>query len=111
MAFNILGLMHLAEVGPWESSRTRWEMEARGEFIIEGCIKMAWMMGYIKHFDGRLKDGSLYVGLTARMVTQSTTKMLEGVTKRKSLPMPAWALLVSRDIFRLFYNYSEPGSP
>jgi fatty acid synthase subunit alpha, fungi type len=24
---------------------------------------MAWMMGYIKHFDGRLKGGSLYVGL------------------------------------------------
>ncbi|KAI0950742.1 hypothetical protein AcW1_007973 [Taiwanofungus camphoratus] len=51
-----------AEVGPWGSSRTRWEMEARGEFTIEGCIEMAWLMGYIKHFDGRLKDGSLYVG-------------------------------------------------
>ncbi|KAF9485144.1 fatty acid synthetase alpha subunit [Pholiota conissans] len=50
------------EVGPWGSSRTRWEMEARGEFTIEGCIEMAWLMGYIKHFDGRLKDGSLYVG-------------------------------------------------
>ncbi|KAG5646963.1 hypothetical protein DXG03_001686 [Asterophora parasitica] len=51
-----------AEVGPWGSARTRWEMEARGEFTIEGCIEMAWMMGFIKHFDGRLKDGSLYVG-------------------------------------------------
>lgn len=51
-----------AEVGPWGSARTRWEMEARGEFTIEGAIEMAWMMGYIKHFDGRLKDGSLYVG-------------------------------------------------
>jgi fatty acid synthase subunit alpha len=50
------------EVGPWGSSRTRWEMEARGELTIEGCIEMAWIMGYIKHFDGRLKDGSLYVG-------------------------------------------------
>ena len=50
------------EVGPWGSARTRWEMEARGEFTIEGCIEMAWMMGYIRHFDGRLKDGSLYVG-------------------------------------------------
>ena len=37
-------------------------MEARGEFTIEGCIEMAWLMGFIKHFDGRLKDGSLYVG-------------------------------------------------
>ncbi|TFY76669.1 hypothetical protein EWM64_g7343 [Hericium alpestre] len=51
-----------AELGPWGSSRTRWEMEARGEFTLEGCIEMAWMMGYIKHFEGRLKDGSLYVG-------------------------------------------------
>ncbi|THH15787.1 hypothetical protein EW146_g4747 [Bondarzewia mesenterica] len=51
-----------AEVGPWGSSRTRWEMEVRGEFTLEGCIEMAWMMGYIKHFDGRLKDGSLHVG-------------------------------------------------
>jgi len=50
------------EVGPWGSSRTRWEMEAIGEFTIEGCIEMAWIMGFIKHFDGRLKDGSLYVG-------------------------------------------------
>lgn len=51
-----------AEVGPWGSARTRWEMEARGEFTIEGCIEMAWMMGFIKHFNGRLKDDSLYVG-------------------------------------------------
>jgi fatty acid synthase subunit alpha len=32
------------QVGPWRSSRTRWEIEARGEFKIEGCIE-----------DGRLK--------------------------------------------------------
>ena len=38
------------------------EMEARGEFTIEGAVEMAWIMGFIKHFDGRLKDGSLYVG-------------------------------------------------
>ncbi|KJA22996.1 hypothetical protein HYPSUDRAFT_201793 [Hypholoma sublateritium FD-334 SS-4] len=50
------------EVGPWGSSRTRWEMEARGEFTIEGCIEMAWLIGFIKHFDGRSKDGALYVG-------------------------------------------------
>ncbi|KIO16925.1 hypothetical protein M407DRAFT_12583 [Tulasnella calospora MUT 4182] len=53
-----------AEVGPWGSSRTRWEMEARGQFTIQGCIEMAWLMGYIKHFNGRLKTGELYVGWT-----------------------------------------------
>jgi fatty acid synthase subunit alpha len=51
-----------AEVGPWGSARTRWEMEARGEFTIEGCIEMAWMMGLIKHMDGKLKNGQAYVG-------------------------------------------------
>lgn len=50
------------EVGPWVSSRTRWEMEARGEFTIEGCIEMAWIIGMHQRFDGRLKDGLLYVG-------------------------------------------------
>lgn len=59
---KVIVVTGFAEVGPWGSSRTRWEMEARGEFTIEGCIEMAWMMGFIKHFDGRLKDGSLYVG-------------------------------------------------
>jgi fatty acid synthase subunit alpha, fungi type len=59
---KVIVITGFAEVGPWGSSRTRWEMEARGEFTIEGCIEMAWMMGYIKHFDGRLKDGSLHVG-------------------------------------------------
>ena len=59
---QVVVITGFAEVGPWGSSRTRWEMEARGELTIEGCIEMAWIMGFIKHFDGRLKDGSLYVG-------------------------------------------------
>ncbi|KAG9315241.1 hypothetical protein JVU11DRAFT_4375 [Chiua virens] len=59
---KVVVITGFAEVGPWGSSRTRWEMEAKGEFTIEGCIEMAWIMGFIKHFDGRLKDGSLYVG-------------------------------------------------
>ncbi|RSH78623.1 3-oxoacyl-[acyl-carrier-protein] synthase [Apiotrichum porosum] len=53
-----------AELSPWGSARTRWEMEAKGEFTIEGCIEMAWMMGLIKHLDGKLKDGKPYVGWT-----------------------------------------------
>jgi fatty acid synthase subunit alpha len=56
---KVIVITGFAEVGPWGNSRTRWEMEARGEFTIEGFIEMAWMMGYIKH---RLKDGSLYAG-------------------------------------------------
>ncbi|KAF1953560.1 fatty acid synthase subunit alpha reductase [Byssothecium circinans] len=50
-----------AEVGPWGNSRTRWEMEAYGEFSIEGCVEMAWMMGLIKNHNGPLK-GKSYSG-------------------------------------------------
>ena len=59
---QVIVIAGFAEVGPWGSSRTLWEMEARGEFTIEGCIEMAWIMGFIKHFDGRLPNGSLHVG-------------------------------------------------
>ncbi|BGP41220.1 fatty acid synthase alpha subunit Lsd1 [Rhodotorula kratochvilovae] len=51
-----------AEVGPFGSSRTRWEMEANGTFSIQGTLELAYVMGLIKHFDGRLKSGQLYVG-------------------------------------------------
>ena len=59
---KVIVISGFGEVGPWGSSRTRWEMEAKGHLTLEGCIEMAWMMGYIKHFDGRLKDGTLHVG-------------------------------------------------
>ncbi|KAI8872143.1 fatty acid synthase [Ramicandelaber brevisporus] len=50
------------EVGPWGNSRTRWEMEANGEFSVEGCIELAWIMGLIKHHNGPLKGGRMYAG-------------------------------------------------
>ncbi|KAJ1735055.1 fatty acid synthase alpha subunit Lsd1, partial [Coemansia biformis] len=51
------------EVGPYGSAETRWEMEAHGEFSLEGCIELAWIMGYIKHFNGKhRKTGKVYTG-------------------------------------------------
>jgi len=50
-----------AEVGPWGNSRTRWEMEAFGEFSLEGCVEMAWIMGLIKNHNGPIK-GRPYSG-------------------------------------------------
>lgn len=50
-----------AEVGPWGNSRTRWEMEAYGQFSLEGCVEMAWIMGLIKNFNGSMK-GKSYSG-------------------------------------------------
>ncbi|KAJ1958609.1 fatty acid synthase alpha subunit Lsd1 [Linderina pennispora] len=42
------------EFGPYGHSRSRWEMEAYGEFSLEGCIELAWIMGFIKHHNGPL---------------------------------------------------------
>jgi len=50
-----------AEVGPWGNSRTRWEMEAHGQFSLEGCVEMAWIMRLIKNHNGPLK-GKSYSG-------------------------------------------------
>lgn len=50
-----------AEVGPWGNSRTRWEMEAYGQFSLEGCVEMAWIMGLIRNHNGPLK-GKSYSG-------------------------------------------------
>ncbi|MCJ1425967.1 3-oxoacyl-[acyl-carrier-protein] synthase [Sticta canariensis] len=67
---NLKGMVNLdkvvvvtgfAEVGPWGNSRTRWEMEAYGQFSLEGCVEMAWIMGLIKNHNGSLK-GKSYSG-------------------------------------------------
>ncbi|KAI1971515.1 beta subunit of fatty acid synthetase [Ophidiomyces ophidiicola] len=50
-----------AELGPWGNSRTRWEMEAYGEFSLEGCVEMAWIMSLIKNHNGPIK-GKPYSG-------------------------------------------------
>ncbi|KAJ4294900.1 beta subunit of fatty acid synthetase [Collariella sp. IMI 366227] len=49
------------EVGPWGNARTRWEMEAEGKFSLEGCIEMAWFMGFIVNHNGPIK-GKPYAG-------------------------------------------------
>jgi fatty acid synthase subunit alpha len=58
---KVIVVTGFAEVGPWGNARTRWEMEAYGEFSLEGCVEMAWMMGLIKNHNGPLK-GKSYSG-------------------------------------------------
>lgn len=58
---SLIVVTGFAEVGPWGNARTRWEMEAHGEFSLEGCIEMAWIMGLIKYHNGNLK-GKPYSG-------------------------------------------------
>lgn len=53
---GIVVVTGFAEVGPWGNSRTRWEMEAYGEFSLEGCIEMAWIMGLISNKNGTWVD-------------------------------------------------------
>ncbi|KAG1096468.1 hypothetical protein G6F39_006700 [Rhizopus arrhizus] len=59
---QVIVVTGFGEVSPWGNARTRWEMEAYGEFSLEGCIEMAWIMGYIKHHNGNLKNGNFYSG-------------------------------------------------
>ncbi|KAL7930693.1 fatty acid synthase subunit alpha [Trichoderma chlorosporum] len=60
---KIVVITGFAEIGPWGSSRTRWEIEAYGKFSLEGCIEMAWIMGLIKHYNGYIKEtGQTYTG-------------------------------------------------
>jgi len=42
------------ELGPWGSSRTRWEMERNGSLSVEGVIELAWLTGRIRFHDGPL---------------------------------------------------------
>ncbi|KAI2788156.1 Fatty acid synthase subunit alpha [Penicillium oxalicum] len=72
LAANLRGMVDLdrivvvtgiAELGPYGSARTRWEMEAEGRFSLEGCIEMAWLMGMIRHTAGDV-DGKYYNGWT-----------------------------------------------
>jgi fatty acid synthase subunit beta len=66
-------IVGFAEVGPWGSSRTRWEMEAVGKFSITGCLELARIMGYVKFFNGRLKDGKQYIGWVETSTGQPIT--------------------------------------
>lgn len=54
---RIVVVTGFGEVGPWGSARTRWEMEAYGEFSIEGCIELAWMMGLIRYHNDDHHNG------------------------------------------------------
>ena len=45
--------------------------------------KLTYKMGFIKHFDGRLKDGSLYVGwVDSKQMNVLMTKRSKGVMRK-----------------------------
>ncbi|KAJ7502466.1 putative fatty-acid synthase complex protein [Mycena galericulata] len=97
---KVVVITGFGEVGPWGSSRTRWEMEVRGEFTIEGCIEMAWIMGYIKHFDGRLKDGALYVGWVDSKTTEPVDDKDVKGRYQKDILQHAGVRLIEPELFR-----------
>ncbi|KAK9421815.1 putative beta-ketoacyl-[acyl-carrier-protein] synthase I [Seiridium unicorne] len=51
-----------SELGPWGSSRTRWQMESQGQFNQDGFTELAWVMGLIVHGNGLVIDGQPYFG-------------------------------------------------
>uniref|UniRef100_A0A0G4FWX6 Fatty acid synthase subunit alpha n=1 Tax=Chromera velia CCMP2878 TaxID=1169474 RepID=A0A0G4FWX6_9ALVE len=51
------------EVGPWGSSRTRWEMELDGKLSLEGAVELARSMQLIRFHTGPLEStGEPYTG-------------------------------------------------
>jgi len=74
------------EVGPFGNCRTRWEMEAEGKFSLEGCVELAWIMGFIKHVTYKkcLMVLSTLVGSMLRLVLQSRILISRLPTKRIS---------------------------
>ncbi|KAI0467782.1 acyl transferase domain-containing protein [Xylaria cf. heliscus] len=46
-----------AELGAAGSSRTRWELEAYGEYSLEGCVELAWMTGLIRYVRHHVYEG------------------------------------------------------
>ena len=59
---KVIVVTGFGEVGPFGGSRTRWEMESFGEFSLEGCIEMAWIMGFIMFHRGPLGKIPNYSG-------------------------------------------------
>ncbi|MCO5566160.1 hypothetical protein L7F22_019836 [Adiantum nelumboides] len=89
-----------AEVGPWGSSRTRWEMEAYGHFTIEGCIEMAWMMGMIRFVDGKLKNGKTYVGWVDAKTEETVTDAQVKTRYEEEILAHSGVRLVEPELFR-----------
>ncbi|KIX02313.1 uncharacterized protein Z518_08254 [Rhinocladiella mackenziei CBS 650.93] len=45
---RIVVIVGFGEVGPFGSSRTRWEMETSGDWSLDGTVELAWMMGFVE---------------------------------------------------------------
>lgn len=59
---RVVVISGFSELGPYGNSRTRWEMEAHGDFSLEGCVELAWIMGLIKYTSQETVNGQPYVG-------------------------------------------------
>lgn len=46
---RVVVITGFSELGPYGSSRTRWEMETHGTLSLEGCVELAWMMDLVRY--------------------------------------------------------------
>lgn len=58
---RVIVVVGYSELGPWGSSRTRWDIEKSAKLTQSSLIEMAWMMGLVKYHRGELK-GETYAG-------------------------------------------------
>jgi fatty acid synthase subunit alpha len=98
---SVVVVTGFAEVGPWGNARTRWEMESKGEFSLEGAIEMAWIMGFIKYHNGNLK-GKPYSGwVDAKTQTPIDDKDIKAKYEEEILDHSGIRLIEPE----LFYGY------
>ena len=73
---KVIVISGFGEVRPWGSSHMRWEMEAKGHLTLEGCIEMAWMIGYFKLLTVISRRALFtWAGLMRRLVHMKVTSL------------------------------------
>jgi hypothetical protein len=108
---QVVVITGFAEVGPWRSSRTRWEMEARGSLRLKAALRWrgSWDLSSISMpvADSKM-DRCMLDGLTVKLTNLLTTKSSKVVMKRISCFILAFVLSVSAT--RPFYilNLTPP---
>jgi 3-oxoacyl-ACP reductase-like protein len=97
---KVMVITGFAEVGPFGSARTRWEMEAKGSLTNEGLLELAFVMGLIQHFDGQLKTGKQYVGWVDAKTKEPVDEKDVRATYEKHILEHTGVRLIEPDMFK-----------
>ena len=98
---RVVVVVGYSELGPWGNARTRWEMEAFGEFSREGYVEMAWIMGLIKHFTGQLPGtGTQYTGWVDKKTGEPVDDAVIGQKYKSHILEHSGIRIIEPDLFK-----------